>query len=70
MPASIIQGLFESIGEIIFLSLGVRRALALIFFALGLLTLGTGKYESCGIFLAMGFSVWDAYARRRRSSNL
>lgn len=72
MPASIIQGLFESIVEIVFLILGVRRTISLIFFAVGLVTLCTGKYESCGFFLAMslGFFVWNANVRRRRSSNL
>jgi hypothetical protein len=67
MIAGLMQALFESIVEIIFLTLGVRRALALIFLALGLITLNSGKFESCGIFLGLSVSLfgWDAVARIR-----
>jgi hypothetical protein len=69
MIAGIIQAFFESIVEIIFLLLGVRRTLALIFLALGLLTLSSSKFGSSGIFLAISISLfgWDQVSRSKRS---
>lgn len=67
MLAAMIQGFFEGLAEIIFLTLGVRRTLALIFLAIGLVAMNSGKFESSGIFLGVSACLggWDTIVRKR-----
>ena len=67
MLAALFQALFESLGEFIFLTLGVRRTFALIFLVIGMVAMNAGSYESSGVFLAMSVSLfgWDMLARKR-----
>jgi hypothetical protein len=68
MIAAFFEALFESMAELLFVTLGVRRTFALIFLVIGLVALNAGSYESSGVFLAisLGLFAWDAVARKRK----
>ena len=68
MIAAFFEALFESMAELLFVTLGVRRTFALIFLVIGLVALNARSYESSGVFLAisLGLFAWDAVARKRK----
>ena len=67
MLAALFAALFEFLGELIFVTLGTKRTLALLSVCIAVIVLTNGKPESGLIFflVAVVLMIWDVIARRR-----